>query len=242
MGWRDQYKVHPVTDVFPMMSDVELDALGKDIKANGLTTSIRVWTGGGSPRSGDKPILIDGRNRLEAMERAGIEHNELTDEQWVRPDPVPFIISLNIRRRHLTKEQQADLIVAAIKASRQDGEVPKRHVKGKAGSEKDPAKFEAVAFAADHGISKRTVERSIAKAGGRKPAAYISEDDDCDTPQDTWRRGLAHRTSEAIELALYEDWTPFVADGELVERAEKAGKAWLDLAAYLRTLVPGARQ
>jgi hypothetical protein len=36
MGWRDDYKVHPAADVFPMMSDEELDTLGKDIEANGL--------------------------------------------------------------------------------------------------------------------------------------------------------------------------------------------------------------
>jgi hypothetical protein len=85
-----------------------------------------------------------------------------------------FIISKNIHRRHLTKQQQADLIVAAIKAgeaSRQDGEMPKRHVKGKVGSEKDAVKAKAVETGKQHGISKRTVERSIAKAEGKKPRA-----------------------------------------------------------------------
>ena len=42
-------------------------------------------------------------------------------------DPVALIIGLNVHRRHLTKQQQADLIVAAHKAaaeaSRQVGEV-----------------------------------------------------------------------------------------------------------------------
>jgi hypothetical protein len=36
MTWRDQYKVHPAADVFPMMSDQELAELGEDIGANGL--------------------------------------------------------------------------------------------------------------------------------------------------------------------------------------------------------------
>jgi hypothetical protein len=38
--WRDQYKVHPAADVFPMMSDEELEKLGQDIKANGLLDPI----------------------------------------------------------------------------------------------------------------------------------------------------------------------------------------------------------
>jgi ParB-like chromosome segregation protein Spo0J len=61
--WRDKFKVHPVADVFPMMSDAELRVLGEDIKANGLQTTIVF----------DGSRLLAGRNRLEAMERAGVE-------------------------------------------------------------------------------------------------------------------------------------------------------------------------
>src|SRR6476646_7445682 len=42
MGWRDEYKVHPAADVFPMMSDEELDALAKDIEENGLREPIKI--------------------------------------------------------------------------------------------------------------------------------------------------------------------------------------------------------
>jgi hypothetical protein len=44
MGWRDKYKVHPAADVFPMMSDEEIDALGVDIKANGQRAPIILWS------------------------------------------------------------------------------------------------------------------------------------------------------------------------------------------------------
>ena len=49
-------------------------------------------------------------------------------------------------------------------------------------SKKDAVKEAAVASAAEHGISKRTVERSIAKAEGRepKPKAKPSEDEERD--------------------------------------------------------------
>jgi hypothetical protein len=43
-SWRDQIKVHPAADLFPMMSPDELKTLGEDIKANGLAHQIVLWT------------------------------------------------------------------------------------------------------------------------------------------------------------------------------------------------------
>src|SRR5262249_10691876 len=100
--WRERYKVHPAADVFPMMSDYELDDLAADIKLNGQTIPVLFWNGDGKGE-----VLIDGRNRLEACERVGV--HPLT-ETFICKDPVTHIITLNIRRRHLTKQQQADLI------------------------------------------------------------------------------------------------------------------------------------
>jgi ParB/Sulfiredoxin domain len=125
VSWREKYKVHPAADVFSMMSDEDLAKLGDDIKANGLKHPIIFQN---TDNNGDE-ILLDGRNRLEAMERAGIR-SEYIDKHYRMGDPVAHIIGLNIHRRHLTKQQQADLIVAvhkaAAEASRQVGEVPKQ--------------------------------------------------------------------------------------------------------------------
>jgi ParB/RepB/Spo0J family partition protein len=100
-------KIHPVADLFPMMSEEELDELAEDIKANGLQFPIIVDEDG---------VLIDGRNRYEACRRAGVEPTfETLDGQ----DPVAFIISANINRRHLTKGQQA-MVIAKVYSSRRD--------------------------------------------------------------------------------------------------------------------------
>jgi hypothetical protein len=139
MGWRDEYNVHPAADVFPMMDDDEPKALGEDIRAFGLRVPLLFWT-----RDGEH-ILLDGRNRLEAMERADIT---IPTDRFGLPDkfkganasrttgvkdPVSYIIGLNIRRRHLSKMEQAELIVKALKADKyitKDGEPVSRQPGG----------------------------------------------------------------------------------------------------------------
>ena len=161
--WRDAYAVHPAADVFPMMSDEDLAALGEDIKANGQTIPILFWT------DGDNRVLIDGRNRLEAMERIGIADDALV-ETFHCKDPVTHIITLNIRRRHLTPQQQLDLIVAVRTADNKpgrDGPV------SKGGHGKiNPVKAAVMADAKAAGLdpSERTVKRAIAKAEGKTSA------------------------------------------------------------------------
>jgi ParB-like chromosome segregation protein Spo0J len=93
--------VHPVADLFPMMSDEELDDLAADIKANGLVHPIVI------DREG---TLIDGRNRLEACRRAKVE------AEWTvfdGDDPVAFILSSNVNRRHMTPSQRAMVVARA---------------------------------------------------------------------------------------------------------------------------------
>ena len=66
-SWRDVIGVHPAADLFPLMAPDELKALGEDIRKNGLKTLVTLW---GEKR---EPLqLLDGRNRLDAMEAVGI--------------------------------------------------------------------------------------------------------------------------------------------------------------------------
>jgi hypothetical protein len=86
--------VHPAADVFPMLTDEELDELADDIKGNGLLQPLIIKDG----------VLIDGRNRREACRRAGIEPR---CEELNGTDPVAYILATNVNRRHLTKGQRA---------------------------------------------------------------------------------------------------------------------------------------
>jgi hypothetical protein len=115
-SWRDRLPVHPACEIFPLMSEAELEALAQDIKANGL----RVLAGIQENSDGN-PVLLDGRNRLDALSQLG---EEITLDNrsifgWVPDDtdPVAFIVSNNIHRRHLTAEQKRDLIAKLLKAT-----------------------------------------------------------------------------------------------------------------------------
>jgi hypothetical protein len=103
-----QYEIHPIANVFPMMSKDEFKALKSDIKEYGLREPIVFW----------KNMLVDGRNRLKACEELGIEadESELMDET----DPVAWVISHNLHRRHLTESQRA--MVAGKLAKLQHGD------------------------------------------------------------------------------------------------------------------------
>lgn len=87
--------VHPIADLFPMMSEEELSDLAADIKTNGQLHPIIV---------DDDGQLIDGRNRKRACEIAGVE---LWTEKLNGHDATAMIVSANLARRNLSKGQKA---------------------------------------------------------------------------------------------------------------------------------------
>ncbi len=92
-------EVHEAANVFPMLPEDELAELAEDIKANGLIHEIVLDKDG---------ALVDGRNRLVACRRAGVEPRFTTlDGQ----DPVSYILSANVNRRNLNKGQRAMAVV-----------------------------------------------------------------------------------------------------------------------------------
>jgi hypothetical protein len=63
-SWRDTLAIHPAAALFPRMSSNELRELGKDIRKNGLQSSIVLW----QPDKGASVLLLDGISRLDAVE------------------------------------------------------------------------------------------------------------------------------------------------------------------------------
>jgi len=93
-------KVHPLADSFPLLSQEEFQLLVNDISVNGLINPIVLDAQG---------QLIDGRNRLLACEKAQVEPRFITVDQ----DPISYILSANVTRRHLSKGQQAMAVAMA---------------------------------------------------------------------------------------------------------------------------------
>jgi hypothetical protein len=103
---RNSLKFHPLADIFPLMEGEEFDALVADIKANGLQEDIVLYGG----------MILDGRNRYRACLAAG-EPPHFAKGDYAINDPVAYVISANIHRRHLTAEQKRDLIAKLLKAA-----------------------------------------------------------------------------------------------------------------------------
>jgi DNA-binding Lrp family transcriptional regulator len=103
------------------MSPDELRALGQDIKEHGLTSPVALWRA--DPKA---PLqLLDGRNRLDAIEIAtGLPAiktlEDLNCDEFIvvdqSVDPYAYVISANIHRRHLSIEDKDRLIVELLKA------------------------------------------------------------------------------------------------------------------------------
>ena len=86
---------HPLAGVFPLMVGAELDALIADIGENGLNEPIVVFEG----------QILDGRNRERACKKAGVEPRYVEFDS--SRSPIEFVISANIKRRHLDQGQLA---------------------------------------------------------------------------------------------------------------------------------------
>ena len=158
-----QYEPHPLALAFPPMEEQELAKLEADIKQYGLHHPIVLYQG----------KILDGVQRYTACQRAKVYAKTVLfdklPEEVRKHGPVKFVISQNARRRNLTKEQIGDAIVEALKLERKEADgispQPLREIQPprKVGRPRDEFKTDAVKRGADVGVSKATIERSLAK-------------------------------------------------------------------------------
>lgn len=93
------YPSHPLADIFPMIAEADLKVLAADIAANGQVEPILLLEG----------KVLDGRNRQAACGLAGVKP---IYAEFGGSDPLSFVLSKNLHRRHLSESQRA--IAAAM--------------------------------------------------------------------------------------------------------------------------------
>lgn len=94
---------HSLAEIFPLIEGPDFDELVADIKTHGLHEPIVLF----------EEKILDGRNRYRACLAAGIEPAFVP---YRGDDPVAYVVSLNLKRRHLSSEHKRELIEKLVKA------------------------------------------------------------------------------------------------------------------------------
>jgi hypothetical protein len=138
---------HPLRCSF-LVTGSEFDALVEDIRRNGVLEPVVLHDG----------KILDGRNRCRAAEAAGCPY---PTKPYDGGDPLGYVVSANIHRRHLNETQRA---VLALSIERHEAEAAaQRMLAGKRNPEEPVPQGRARDIAAAAvGISGRTL--SVVKA------------------------------------------------------------------------------
>ena len=139
-------EAHPAAALFPMLSGDELTALVNDVKLNGLMHPIVTWRG----------LILDGRNRALACDVGGVRPKYKDMSELSEADAVRFVISCNLRRRHLEPRELAFIADELARLRLGDNQHSKEPVSADAGS---PVLSQAEA-AESVGVGRASVQRA----------------------------------------------------------------------------------
>ena len=102
-------RFHEYANLFPMMQGEELDILREDVRRNGVREPVVML--------GD--AILDGRNRYVCARDLGMAYPV---REFDGDDPLAFVVSANLVRRHLSESQRAS--IAARIANMDHGRAP----------------------------------------------------------------------------------------------------------------------
>jgi DNA modification methylase len=85
---------HKLANIFPILEGEKLEKLAENIKENGLLENIYTY----------ENKILDGRNRWNACNILGMKPKFT---EYKGNDPLGFVLSLNLHRRHLNESQRA---------------------------------------------------------------------------------------------------------------------------------------
>lgn len=135
-------KRHPLSAAFPDMPEDEFAALVEDIRQNGLLQPVVTHDG----------MVLDGWHRYRASIEAGVEP---AFDEFDGADPVAFVLSLNMHRRHLNATQRSAAVVAC-RSWAQSGD--NQHTQG-GGEAAAPPRATVKQMADEAGASERTIQQ-----------------------------------------------------------------------------------
>lgn len=157
------FEIHPAADLFPMLSDEELHELATSIKLHGLREKIQILPA----EEKGKFAILDGRNRFQALQLAGVsekdileKHSKIIDLKPLDATPGEYVSMANIERRNLTRAQRRELAgKLAIMIQEEQKDKPREE------------QIDALSKAAKAaGVSRRTAATSAGEQKGRSSA------------------------------------------------------------------------
>lgn len=189
---------HEFANVFPMLQGAALDAMRADIRENGVREPIVFLDG----------AILDGRNRYMCARDLGLEYprREFGSDPSDGTDPLAFVISLNLTRRHLSESQRASAAARLANMRRGRPSEKSANLRNNQVSTADAASM--------LGVGTRSVEsaRKVHARGapelieavdrGAVPVSVAA--DAADLPQETQEAILAREDAKAVREGLKE--------------------------------------
>jgi len=93
---------HEYANLFPLIQGKEFVELKRSVKEHGLAEPIVTYKG----------KILDGRNRFRACQETGVEPDFF---EYGGADPLQFVVTHNLHRRHLDESQRA-MVLAKLKS------------------------------------------------------------------------------------------------------------------------------
>lgn len=138
------YEYHPLANIFPLIEGQAFDDLVDDVRKNGVREPLWMY----------QNQILDGRNRYRAAKEAGVKCELRT---YDGDDPVGFVVSLNLHRRHLTESQRAMVAAKLANMGLGDNKGAHRPSEGSANLQTLPGQVSQSDAAKLLNVSTRTV-------------------------------------------------------------------------------------
>jgi len=212
-------KIHPVALLMPEMTDLQYLALKEDIKLRGLRTPILLAPDG---------RIVDGRHRFRACQELGIEPNYVRAKYKSDAELAREVVSLNLKRRHLTQSQESWVAAQLIplfeeeaRARREQGQTKGRAKNSKKSVERN------IALDQSEGADAAEATSTELKDSARKAASDAATMVGVSTRMVEYAKRVQASGTEDVQRAVSRGLLPVQQGARLAkESPSKQDKVW----------------